>query len=191
MILTEKIRSLGQNIIDELQDKNVRNASVMVLQLPQNEILAEIGSLNPLSQSEGQQINMALKPRPIGSTIKPFIYLKAFEKNLRPYTLVDDREYKYMTATGFPLYPKNFDWEYHGEVTLHYALSNSLNVPAVKVLEYVGPENFFQSLVKDFNFRPIQPYSSYQLGIALGALEMSLYDLAGYFTIFPNNGNKI
>jgi membrane carboxypeptidase/penicillin-binding protein PbpC len=89
---------------------------------------------------------------------------------------------------GFPLYPKNFDWKYRGEVNLHYALSNSLNVPAVKVLEYVGLENFYQFLEKDLEFRPVQDFRNYQLGIALGVLEMNLIDLAKYFTIFPNQG---
>jgi membrane carboxypeptidase/penicillin-binding protein PbpC len=54
-----------------------------------------IGSPDPFSNSEGYQINMLQKTRQIASTIKPFIYLKAFEKGMRPYTLIDDREYKY------------------------------------------------------------------------------------------------
>jgi membrane carboxypeptidase/penicillin-binding protein PbpC len=161
---------------------------VIVIKLPENELLALVGSPNPQSFEEGYQINMLLQPRAIGSTVKPFIYLKAFEKGLRPYTLVDDREYKYITAIGFPLYPKNFDYKYRGIVNLHYALSNSLNVPAVKVLEYVGLEDFYNFLQKDLEFRPVQNLDNYQLGIALGALEMSLFDLARYFTIFPNKG---
>lgn len=186
--LNEKIRKIVQRNIEELKQKNVKQAAVIVIKLPENEILALIGSPDPKSSEEGYQINMLKEPRPIGSTIKPFIYLKAFEKGLRPYTLVDDREYKYITAIGFPLYPKNFDYKYRGEVNLHYALSNSLNVPSVKVLEYIGLENFYNFLEKDLEFKSIQPLDNYQLGIALGALEMNLWDLAKYFTIFPNNG---
>jgi penicillin-binding protein 1C len=115
---------------------------------------------------------MASSPRPIGSTVKPFIYLKAFEKGLRPYTLADDREYRYPIGTGFPLYPKNYDYTYHGIVTLHEALSNSYNVPAVKTLEYIGTDNFANFLRTDLNFKPIQPLENYALGIALGELEM-------------------
>ena len=186
--LTEKIRGIANDVIFGIRYKNANNAAIIVISLPENEILALVGSLDPSSSREGDKINMAIEPRAIGSTIKPFIYLKAFEKNLRPYTLVDDREYKYITALGFPLYPKNYDWKYRGEVTLHYALSNSLNVPAVKVLEYAGLKNFYSFLQNDLKFIPIQPLESYQLGIALGALEMNLFDLASYFTIFPNNG---
>lgn len=186
--LTEKVREILDRNIEELKPKNVNQGAVVIIKLPENEILTLIGSVNPRSAVEASQINMLEQPRPIGSTIKPFIYLKAFEKGLRPYTVVDDREYKYITALGFPLYPKNFDYKYRGEVTLHYALSNSLNVPAVKVLEYVGLDNFYNFLENDLGFQPIQDLNNYQLGIALGALEMKLLDLAHYFTIFPNQG---
>jgi penicillin-binding protein 1C len=186
--LTEKTRNILERNIEELKPKNVNQGAVVIIKLPENEILTLIGSINPQSLVEASQINMLQKPRPIGSTIKPFIYLKAFEKGLRPYTLVNDREYKYITALGFALYPKNFDYKYRGEVTLHYALSNSLNVPSVKVLEYVGLENFYDFLEKDLEFKSIQDLNQYQLGIALGALEMNLFDLSKYFTIFPNEG---
>lgn len=186
--LTEKIRQIVDRNIEDLRFRGAKNAAVVIIKLPENEILSLIGSPDPTYFAEGYQINMLNEPRPIGSTIKPFIYLKAFEKGLRPYTLVDDREYKYITAIGFPLYPKNFDYKYRGEVDLHYALSNSLNVPAVKVLEYVGLEDFYEFLEEDLEFKPIQDLNNYQLGIALGALEMNLLDLSHYFTIFPNNG---
>ena len=186
--LSEKIREIVKRNIEELKFKNAKNGAVIVIKLPENEILTLIGSPDPEYSEEGYKINMLEEPRPIGSTIKPFIYLKAFEKGLRPYTLVDDREYKYITAIGFPLYPKNFDYQYRGEVNLHYALSNSLNVPAVKVLEYVGLDDFYKFLEKDLGFKPIQSLENYQLGIALGSLEMNLTNLAKYFTIFPNNG---
>jgi len=186
--LMEKIREIVSERMIELRSKNAHNAAVVVLKLPENEVLAIIGSPDPQSLQNGSQINMAIEPRQIGSTIKPFIYVKAFEKGARPYTLVNDREYKYITALGFPLYPKNYDYTYRGEVTLHYALSNSLNVPAVKVLEYVGLDNFYSFLLDQLNFVPIQNIENYQLGIALGTLEMSLFDLSRYFTIFGNNG---
>ena len=186
--LTEKIREIVKRNIDKLKLKGAKNAAVVIIKLPENEILALIGSPDPKLSEEGYKINMLNEPRPIGSTIKPFIYLEAFERGLRPYTLVEDREYKYITAIGFPLYPKNFDWKYRGEVNLHYALSNSLNVPTVKVLEYIGLEDFYKFLEEDLEFKPVQDLENYQLGIALGSLEMSLLDLAKYFTIFPNKG---
>ena len=186
--LSEKIRAILNRHIESEWERGARNGSVVVIDPMNSEIIAIIGSKDPNSQSNGDQINMAITPRPIGSTVKPFIYLKGFIDGLRPYTLVDDREYKYSIATGFPLYPKNYDGQYRGEVTLHEALSNSLNVPSVKILEFIGLNNFYSFLSEKLKFEPIQSYESYQYGIALGGLEMDLLTLTHYFTIFPRMG---
>ncbi len=186
--LQEKIRKIVQQSIFNIRDRDVTHASVVVLKTPENELLSLIGTPNPRSFDAGHQINMAIESRSIGSTIKPLVYLKAFEKELRPYTIAIDREYRYITAMGFPLYPKNFDYKYRGEVTLHSSLSNSLNVPTVKVLEYVGLEEFYNFLEKDLKVTPIQDFDVYQLGIALGNFELSLYELTHILSIFPNNG---
>lgn len=187
--LTEQLRKIVYKNIMELSGNDAFNAAAIVIKIPENEIIAAIGSPDPDFDFFSYQINMLVQPRQVGSTFKPFIYLKGFEKGLRPYTLVDDREYKYLTAIGFPLYPRNFDYKYNGEVTLHYALANSLNVPTLKVLEYVGLNEFYQFISQKLNFQPPQNLQSYQMGIALGTLEMSLFDLAKYFTIFPNKGH--
>ncbi|MFA5831256.1 MAG: transglycosylase domain-containing protein [Candidatus Paceibacterota bacterium] len=186
--LSEKLRAILKRNIDASRERGVRNGAIVVIQVPENELLAIIGSPDPSKIADGSRINMALEPRPIGSTIKPFIYLEGFESGLRPYTKVEDREYKYPTASGFPIYPKNYDGKYHGTVTLHEALSNSLNVPSVKVLEYVGLDDFYDFLDRKLSFIPIQNYDSYQYGIALGGLEMDTLTLAHYFTLFPKQG---
>jgi len=186
--LTHQIREFLYQDISALINKNAFNGAVVVIKIPENEVLAIVGSPKPeLTESE-YQINAAIKPRPIGSTVKPFIYEQAFAKGLRPYTKVEDKEYKYVIGSGFAFYPKNYDYQYRGEVNLHYALANSLNVPTVKVLEYVGIENFYEFLLKDLEFTPVQDIKNYQLGIALGGLEMDLLALSYYFTIFPNEG---
>jgi len=186
--LTENLREILKRNILHSYERGVRNGAIVVIKVPENELIAIVGSHNPQTISSGSQINMALEPRPIGSTVKPFIYVKGFESGLRPYTKVDDREYKYPVATGFPLYPKNYDGKYRGEVTLHEALSNSLNVPSIKVLEYIGLNNFYDFLDQKLTFLPIQNYEMYQYGIALGGLEMDLLTLTHFFTIFTNNG---
>jgi len=186
--LSNKVREILKRNLLLSADKKITNGAVVVIKLPENEVLSVIGSPDPRFRDYGYQINMAKEPRPIGSTIKPFIYLKAFEKGLRPYTLVEDKEYKYMIGSGFPLYPKNYDYKYNGIVNLHYALSNSLNVPSVLVLENVGLDDFYKFLLEDLHFKPVQDMKNYQLGIALGELETDLLSLSYYFTIFPNEG---
>lgn len=186
--LTKDLRTILLRHVENERARGVRNGAIVVIDPKNSTLLAVIGSPNPQNTSGSNQINMAIEPRPIGSTIKPLLYLKGFAEGLRPYTLVEDREYKYPIATGFSLYPKNYDGRYHGIMTLHEALSNSLNVPSVKVLEYIGLENFYRFLHETLSFEPIQELDSYQYGIALGGLEMDLMTLTHYFTLFPRNG---
>jgi membrane carboxypeptidase/penicillin-binding protein PbpC len=191
--LTGKIREIVKRNMDSFAGKNVGNGAVTVIRTTPygNELLATIGSPDPSIDDYGYKINMAAQPRPIGSTAKPFIYLNGFESGLRPYTKVEDREYKYQTGMGFAFYPKNYDYTYHGEIDLHYALSNSLNVPAVKVLEFVGLNKFYDFLEKDLQFKPLKNLNEYQLGIALGLLDMDLNSLTYYFSIFPEKGRLL
>ena len=186
--LTQKVRSIVSSNIEFLKDKKAKNAAVVILSIPNDEILSIIGSPDPSSFSDGDKINMSVEPRQIGSTIKPFIYMLGFEDGMRPYTLIDDREYKYMGPGGYPIYPKNYDFKYHGIMTANYALDNSINVAAVKTLDFVGINNFNNFLTKTLEYKPVQPIDQYQLGIALGDLEMNLLDLSHYFSIFPNQG---
>jgi len=186
--LTENIRGILERNLNLPSFANTDNGAVVVIKLPENELLSIVGSPNPDHPTEGYQINMAVRARPIGSTAKPFIYLNAFEKGARPYSLVEDREYAYQIGTGFAFYPKNYDGQYRGTVTLHQALSNSLNVPSVKALEFAGLEKMYDFLKNSLGFKPIQPLENYELGIALGVLEMDLLTLSHYFTIFPNEG---
>lgn len=186
--LTRRVRAILARVIAQESKRGVRHGAVVVIKVPENELLVLVGSPDPSSFAPGGRINMALEPRPIGSTIKPFIYLKGFQRGLRPYSIVEDREYRYPIATGYPLYPKNYDGAYRGEVTLHEALASSLNVPSVKVLEYIGLTAFYDFLEHDLSFVPLQPLESYQYGIALGGLEMDLLTLTHYYTLFANDG---
>ncbi|MDO8483143.1 MAG: transglycosylase domain-containing protein [bacterium] len=186
--LGDKLRDILGRIISETSSYGGRNGAIVAIKLPENEALAIIGTPDTRSGLNGSAINMAIEPRPIGSTIKPFIYLKGFEKGLRPYTLVDDREYKFSIATGFPLYPKNYDGAYRGIITIEEALSGSLNVPTVKTLQHLTLGEFYSFLEQTLRFKPLQSMDSYQYGIALGGLEMDPLTLAHYFTIFANAG---
>jgi len=190
--LTATIREIMRDRLGTKQFDSVANAAVAVIKLGKNgasnSILALVGSPNPYGASDGNQINMALSPRPIGSTWKPFIYGKAIEKGARPYSIIDDTEYRYEIGTGYAFYPKNYDGIYRGDVTLHYALSNSLNVPAVRALQFDGIDAFGAFMQDSLGLIPRQSLDTYQLSIALGGLEMNPLLLANYFTVFPQNG---
>ena len=190
--LTEKIRDVVSQNLSSPKFASVGSAAVAVIKLGKgseaNRLLALVGTPNPYGAGEGNQINMALLPRPIGSTWKPFIYSEAITKGVRPYTLIDDSEYRYEIGTGFAFYPKNYDGIYRGPVTVNYALSNSLNVPAVRALGFDGVDAFGEFMQHDLGFIPRQSFDTYQLSIALGGLEMNPLLLAEYFTVFPRSG---
>lgn len=189
LALNEKIRTIVNERLINLTGTNAEHAAVVVFKEPEHELLALVGSPDPTSLNPGYQINMAQENRPIGSTIKPFLYALGFEKGLRPYSLVDDREYKFTTSAGFAHYPKNYDYKYRGIVTLYDSLANSLNVPAVKVLEYIGLQEFYDFLTERLEVKPVQPLETYQYGIALGQLEMDLLELTHLFSVFANGGD--
>ena len=186
--LTTRLRAMLERHVLEAYDSGARSGAIVVIKEPENEILALVGTPDVSGQEAGQQINMTLQPRPIGSTAKPFIYLEGFMAGLRPYTLIDDREYKFPIGTGFPLYPKNYDGQYRGWITLHSALAGSINVAAVKVLQYVGLDTFYGFLQRSLGFEPLRDFDTYQYGIALGALEMDPLTLAHFLTLFPKGG---
>jgi len=186
--LTERIRDILHMHIGKAREYGITAGAVAVIDVTSGEILALVGSPAPDSNQEGMRINMALQTRPIGSTIKPFLYLLGFSKGLRPYTLVDDREYKFEIETGFPLYPKNYDGAYRGTVTLEEALANSLNVPTVEVLSYDSLEDTYSFLERVVGFKPPQPWESYAYGIALGGLELDLVTLTQAFTALADGG---
>ena len=190
--LTQKIREIARVNLSSLKFASVENAAVAVIKVGRggepNTLLALVGTPNPYGTSDGNQINMALASRPIGSTWKPFIYGKAIERGARPYSLIDDSEYRYEIGTGYAFYPKNYDGIYRGPVTLNYALSNSLNVPAVRALQFDGIDDFGVFMQNTLGFIPRQSFDTYQLSIALGGLEMNPLLLAHYFSVFPRDG---
>ncbi len=171
-----------------LKKKKVDNGSLVVIDASTGQVLSMVGSKDIKSNFQGNQINMTIKPRAIGSTIKPLLYLKGFELGLRPYSLVDDREYRFEIRDGFSFYPKNYNLEYNGPVSLEYSLANSLNVPSVQVLRYIGQDHFNHFLLNNLEIKPVQSIENYELAIALGGFEMNLLNLTHVYTLFANDG---
>jgi membrane carboxypeptidase/penicillin-binding protein PbpC len=95
-----------------------------------------IGGVN-YHASEGQ-VNSTLALRQPGSTIKPFTYTLAFEKlGMNPASLILDLPTSYKTSEGYEYDPKNYSLDYKGQITIAEALSQSINIPAVKTADKV------------------------------------------------------
>ena len=148
------------------------------------DILASVGSTGHLDAARAGAIDMTRAVRSPGSTLKPFIYGLAFEDAIvAPETLIDD------TPADFSGYrPRNFDRDYMGEVSVRQALQFSLNVPAVRLLEAVGPQRLLARLRRGGTELQLPPGGAPGLAIGLGGAGLTLRDLVQLYTAFINTG---
>ncbi len=163
---------------------NDLQAAVVVIGNAEGEILALGGSRSFFASAAGQ-VNGAWRPRSAGSALKPFTYLLALQRGATAATVLADTPVEYITPTG-AYRPVNFDRRFQGPVSIRHALGNSLNVPAVKLLDEIGgPARLHDCLVKDLRFTSLDPSAAeYGLGLTLGNAEVRLLELAnGYATL--------
>ena len=184
--LTSKIDEIWKNTIFDLAWKHVSDYSVLVIDRKTNELKVMIWWMN-YNRKEGQ-VNSALALRQPGSAIKPFTYLLAFEKLwIKPNDTILDLPVNYSTSEWYSYEPKNYSTQFKWEVTFAEALAQSINIPAIKLLEQVWVKNLLDflhelgitSLNKDADF--------YWLALTLWDWEISLYELLQAYTIFPND----
>lgn len=189
--------------VGALADKNATDGALIAIQPKTGQILAMVGSADFYNDQIAGQINMTLRPRQPGSSIKPITYAAAFEKGWTPATLIWDVPSEFppsgdVNDTREPYVPVNYDGRFHGPVTVRTALSNSYNVPAVKTLQFVGiyddPKTPEQDGMIAFARRlgiTTLDRNDYGLSLTLGGGEVTLYDMTSAFTVFANNGQKV
>ncbi len=148
------------------------------------EILGEVGSADYLDASRSGWIDMTRTVRSPGSTLKPFIYGLAFEQGLvAQETLIEDRPADF---AGYR--PKNFDMNYQGDVSVRQALQLSLNVPAIRLLDAVGPQRLTARFRQAGVTPQLPPGEVPGLAIGLGGVGVSLRDLVQLYTGLANGG---
>jgi penicillin-binding protein 1C len=169
-------------------EQNDLQAAVVVLDNDSGDVLALTGSRSFLGSETGQ-INGAWQPRSAGSTLKPFTYLLGLERGETAATVLADTPIEYVTSTG-NYQPVNFDRRFRGPVTLRHALANSLNVPAVKLLERIGgPSRLHETLCRELHFTSLQPTADeYGLGLTLGNAEVRLLELTNAYACLARLG---
>ena len=147
-------------------------------------ILAEVGSADFFDAGRKGWIDLTRAVRSPGSTLKPFIYGLAFEEGLiAQRTLIADRPVNF---AGYR--PRNFDMEYKGDVSVREALQLSLNVPAISLLDTLGP----MRLAARFRVAGVTPDlpagEKPGLAIGLGGVGLTLRDLVQLYTALANGG---
>lgn len=151
------------------------------------EIVGEVGSADYFDAGRSGWIDMTRVLRSPGSTLKPFIYGLAFEQGLvSQETMIEDRP-----ADFFGYRPKNFDMTYQGDVTVRQALQLSLNVPAVRLLDAVGPSRLMIRF-RRADVRPVLPLNEAPgLAIGLGGVGITLKDLVQAYAALANGGQPV
>jgi len=128
---------------------------------------------------------MARAVRSPGSALKPFIYAMAFDRLLlHPETVLEDRPRQFGDYA-----PSDFDGRFQGDVTARQALQYSLNLPAVAVLDRLGPARFAGALAAaGIRLRLPEPTADPGLALALGGAGITLADLVRLYATLPNGG---
>ncbi len=152
------------------------SGAVVILSATNAAILAMVGSPDYDALPAGQ-FNAALAPRSVGSTLKPFLYALAFDRGLAaPATLLDDSPIAFADFL-----PQNYSRENSPPVTAREALLQSLNLPAIRLLQAVTPSAFHHFLSADLRLPLSHPPSHYGLALALGAPDIPLLSLANAY----------
>ena len=173
--------------LQRLVDKHVTAAAAVVIENSTGEVLALSGSGDYFEPGIGQ-INGAWNARSAGSALKPFAYIRALEQGAFPGTVVADVPTDFPTETGL-YHPNNYNHRFYGPVTLRFALANSLNVAAIKVLEQVGgPDTLYSTLQKAGITTLEHPAAYYGLGLTIGNGEVRLLELANAYAALARLG---
>jgi penicillin-binding protein 1C len=161
------------------------SCAILVIDNASGEIRAHVGAADYFSQERAGSLDMTSAIRSPGSTLKPFIYALAFENGIaHPETILDDRPKHYGSYA-----PENFDLSFQGTVTARHALQSSLNLPAVELLDEIGPARFIARL-RNAGARVVLPDDTAPgLAAALGGLGISLRDLAALYAGLARGGS--
>jgi penicillin-binding protein 1A len=160
-------------------------AALISIDLTSGGILAMVGGKD-FSASRFNRATMAL--RQPGSAFKPFIYAYAIEQGFAQDSIILDAPVVYKgVQNGEDWKPENFSSEFKGEMTLRHALAISQNIPAVRLLQTLGPN----SVAQFAHQLGIKSYLASNLSLALGTSEVTLLDLTSAYSVFPNRGEKI
>lgn len=188
--MQEQIEKILREEVEKVSNLNVSNGAVLVTAPSTGEILAMVGSKNYFEDAYGAY-NVTTVPRQPGSSIKPLLYALALEKNLfTAATPITDAPIVYSIPGSQPYRPVNYDGKYHGNVPLRYALANSYNIPAVKVLNEVGVQPFVEH-VRKMGLTTWNTPERYGLSLSLGSAEVKMIDMAEAYGVFANYGTRV
>lgn len=188
--LQNAAQKITSDEVNRLKTAKGLNAGVIVTKPGTGEILAMVGSKDYFATDIQGNYNVTTALRQPGSSIKPLNYaLGLLNQTVTPATVLNDLPTCFKVA-GQSLYcPSNYDQTFRGPVQLRFALGNSLNIPAVKMLTLNGLEQFV-NLCQKMGLSTISDPKKYGLSLTLGGGEVKMTDMAVAFGVFANAGIK-
>jgi len=181
------VQTILDHRLKDLNDRGARNGAVLIVDHRQNEILAWVNSGAYLADMPASWIDAVTTPRQPGSTLKPLLYALALEKGWTAATMVDDYPLSEPVGHGLHAY-HNYSRVHYGPIRVREALGNSLNIPAVRAIQFVGVDNFLDCL-HALEVSSLQQHPDfYGDGLALGNGEITLLELVRAYTVLARQG---
>ncbi|MBI5151468.1 MAG: transglycosylase domain-containing protein [Candidatus Pacebacteria bacterium] len=177
--------------INTLKRYRVGNGAALITKPSTGEILAMIGSRNFFDATHDGQVNVVLRQRQPGSSIKPINIVTALQlKKITPATMLLDIPTCFQVGGQKAYCPKNYDGTFHGPVQTRFFLGNSYNIPEIKVIGLNTVENFIAT-ASAMGITTWKDTSQYGLSLTLGGGEVTMYDMATAFGTLANQGVKV
>lgn len=187
--------SFAQDLLDQrlksLAPRQVHNGALLVADHRTGEILAwVVAGADADASTPGRFLDAVLIPRQPGSALKPFLYAAAFDAGWSPAVRIEDAPYSEAIGTGLHRF-NNYSHHFYGEVSVRQALGNSLNIPAIHAVDFVGPDRYLD-LLHQLGFASLKKTAGfYGDGLALGNGEVSLLELVRGYAALANEGRTI
>ncbi|MDB5162470.1 MAG: penicillin-binding protein family, nonfunctional [Candidatus Saccharibacteria bacterium] len=184
MSLQESATAAVDKQMNFIQRNGGSNAAVVAIDPTNGEVRALVGSAD-YNNADFGKVNMATTARQPGSSIKPLYYTEALQRGIiTPGTILKDEK------TDFGGYqPQNADRKFRGNITVRNAISQSLNIPSVEVMQKLGVGNAVEAFQR-LGLSTVDDKTDYGLSLALGSAEAKLTDMTNAYAAFANTGNQ-
>lgn len=188
-----KTQDMVQKIVTSEVEKNaylnLTNGASVVTNPKNGDILAMVGSKN-YSEINSGNFNVVTALRQPGSSIKVVTYGAALSNGFTAATIIEDSPVTYTSFNGPSYSPVNYDGKFHGKMSLRIALTNSINIPAVKVLAKIGVPQMID-LGRKMGITTWGNSSDYGLAITLGSADVKMIDMAAVYGVLANGGKRV
>ena len=194
--LQEEAQNIVKEEIEKVEKQNITNGAAVALNPETGEILAMVGSKDFNAPDYDGQFNTAVQAlRQPGSSIKPITYVTALKEGFTASTLLMDVPTTFPGGIGQPDYtPVNYDGKFRGPMQVRFALANSINLAAVKMLAMVGIKDTLETAY-DLGVSTLAPtqetLNRVGLSLTLGGGEVRLLELTGAYAAFMNGGYRV